>query len=158
MSYPAPYPAQPAMTAPPGSRAVARLLSGLSGLLLTPIALGVLAYGGYRQQTQVSTTFAEHGDSLGTTLMVIGALLLAGVAVLGAWSSAGPVVGGVVWGVLPGAITLVSPRTGIDLMRLLPSDELAAGFAGWLMSGALLGTGFLLVGAGVAATMARRRR
>lgn len=155
MSYPAPY---PGMAAPPSSRAVARVLSGLSGLVLTPIAIGVLAYGGYRQQAQVSATFGEHGDSLGTTLMVVGALLVAGVALLAAWSSAGPVVGGVVWGVLPGVATLVSPRSGYDLLRLLPGDELAAGFGGWLVSGALLGTGFLLVGAGLAATLARRRR
>ncbi|MET9262783.1 hypothetical protein [Amycolatopsis sp. NPDC004079] len=158
MSYPAPYPAQPAMVSQPASRAVARVLSGLCGLVLTPIAIGVLAFGGYRQQTRVSATFGEHGDGLGTTLMVIGALLLVGVALLGAWSSAGPVVGGVVWGVLPGVATLVSPRTGIDLLRLLPGDELAAGFGGWLVSGALLGAGFLLVGAGLAATFGRRRR
>ncbi|MYW91081.1 hypothetical protein G3I59_10810 [Amycolatopsis rubida] len=146
------------MAGQPSSRAVARVLSGLSGLVLTPIAIGVLAYGGYRQQAKVSATFAEHGDSLGTTLLAIGALLLIGVAVLGAWSSAGPIVGGVVWGVLPGVTTLVSPRTGYDLLRLLPGDELAAGFAGWLVSGALLGAGFLLVGTGLATTMARRRR
>ncbi|WP_244223556.1 hypothetical protein [Amycolatopsis circi] len=158
MSYPAPYPAQPATVSQPASRAVARVLSGLCGLVLTPVAIGVLAYGGYRQQTQVSATFAEHGDGLGMTLMVVGALLLVGVAVLGAWSSTGPIVGGLIWGVLPGVATLVSPRTGIDLLRLLPADELAAGFGGWLVSGALLGTGFLLVGAGLATTLARRRR
>lgn len=158
MSYPAPYPAQPAMVSQPASRAAARVLSGLCGLVLTPIAIGVLAFGGYRQQTQVSATFGEHGDGLGMTLMAVGALLLVGVALLGAWSGTGPVVGGVIWGVLPGVVTLVSPRTGIDLLRLLPGDELAAGFGGWLVSGALLGTGFVLVGAGLAATLVRRRR
>ncbi|MGV9298400.1 hypothetical protein [Amycolatopsis sp. NPDC003676] len=158
MSYPAPYPAQPAMVSQPASRAAARVLSGLCGLVLTPIAIGVLAFGGYRQQTQVSATFGEHGDGLGMTLMAVGALLLVGVALLGAWSGAGPVVGGVIWGVLPGVVTLVSPRTGIDLLRLLPGDELAAGFGGWLVSGALLGAGFVLVGAGLAATLVRRRR
>ncbi|WP_409183378.1 hypothetical protein F9C11_02740 [Amycolatopsis sp. VS8301801F10] len=158
MSYPAPYPAQPAMAQQPSSRAAARVLSGLSGLVLTPIAIGVLAFGGFRQQAKVAATFAEHGDSLGATLLVIGALLLVGVAALGAWSSAGPVVGGLVWGVLPGVVTLVSPRTGYDLLRLLPGDEVAAGFGGWLVSGALLGTGFLLVGTGLATTLARRRR
>ena len=59
---------------------------------------------------------------------------------------------------LPGAATLVSPRTGTDLLRLLPGDELAAGFGGCLVSGALLGAGFLLVGTGLAATLARQRR
>ncbi|WP_051729162.1 MULTISPECIES: hypothetical protein [unclassified Amycolatopsis] len=162
MSYPEPYsvypPAGGPVAAPAGSRAVARVLSGLCGLVLTPVALGLLAYGSYLHQRQIAASFAEHGDALGITLAVAGAVLLFGVAVLGAWSGTGPIAGGLVWCLVPGVITLVAPRSAFDLLDLLPRGQMTVGVAGWMSSGALLGTGFLLVGTGLAVRLARRRR
>ncbi|MBB1157743.1 hypothetical protein H4281_31745 [Amycolatopsis sp. DR6-1] len=137
---------------------MARVLSGLCGLVLTPVALGLLAYGSYRHQRQIAASFAEHGDALGITLMATGAVLLFGIAVLGAWSGTGPVAGGLVWGLVPGVLTLVSPRSAFDLLDLLPRGEMTVAVVGWMSSGALLGTGFLLLGTGLAARLARRRR
>ncbi|WP_106964814.1 hypothetical protein [Amycolatopsis orientalis] len=161
MAYPEPYsgypPAGGPIAAPAGTRGAARVLSGLCGLAGTPVALGLLAYGSYRHQRQVAS-FAEHGDALGIALLAAGAVLLFGVAVLGAWSGTGPAAGGLVWCLVPGVVTLVSPRSAFDLLDLLPRGEMTVGLAGWLSSGALLGIGFLLLGAGLAARLARRRR
>ncbi|MEV6901397.1 hypothetical protein [Amycolatopsis sp. NPDC051372] len=159
MSYSDPYTTfqPPAYQPPPPSRALARVFSGLLGLVLTPVALGLLAAGGYRQQMIVMEAFAARRDALGIALMAAGAILLLGVAALGAWSSSGPLLGGLVWGVLPGVIALAMPEWGFDLLNGLPHGGLSFGLTSWLFSGALLAAGFLLVGTGLATTVARRR-
>ncbi|WP_245633927.1 hypothetical protein [Amycolatopsis jejuensis] len=157
MSYSQPYPAYPPAVNQPAGRAVPRVLSGLCGLVLTPVALGLMGFGGFRQQ-QVLTTFSTRSDALGIALLVAGAVLLLGVAALGAWSSAGPVTGGLVWCVLPALVALAMPRWGLEILNVLPRGNMNYGLATWLFSGALLGVGFLLVGTGLAATLARRRR
>jgi len=161
MSYPEPYAGYPppggAMTAPPASRATARLLSALCGLVLTPVGLGLGAAGGYRQ-AQVMAQYSPRVDVLALTLVLAGALVLLGVAALGAWSGTGPLVGGFVWGIVPGAVGMVSARTAIDLLDLLPRGTLNTGVLTWMFSGALLAIGFLLAGTGLAVRLARRRR
>ncbi|WP_326568224.1 hypothetical protein VSH64_41710 [Amycolatopsis rhabdoformis] len=159
MSYSDPYTTYqpPVYEAPPPSRALARVFSGLLGLVLTPVAFGLLAAGGYRQQVIVMEALTARRDGLGIALTVAGAILLLGVAALGAWSSTGPLLGGVVWGVLPGVVALAMPEWGFDLLNALPHGGLSYGLSSWLFSGALLASGFLLVGTGLAATVARRR-
>ncbi|MDT8909608.1 hypothetical protein [Amycolatopsis sp. PS_44_ISF1] len=156
MSYSEPYPA-PAVAAEPHSRAAPRWLSGVLGLVLTPVALGLLSYGGFRAQPSPLGEVVADRDAPGVALLAGGAILLLVVAALGAWSSTGPLAGGLVWGVLPGVIGLAMPRWDLDLLRLLP-DELRGGALRWLFSGGLIAAGFLLVGTGLAATLVRRRR
>ncbi|WIX79866.1 hypothetical protein QRX50_03430 [Amycolatopsis carbonis] len=158
MSYSDPYATfqTPVHEPPPPSRAVARVLSGLLGLVLTPVALGLLAAGGYRQQTLIAV-MSTRRDALGIALLAGGAILLLLVAALGAWSSSGPLLGGLVGGVLPGVVALAMPEWGFDLLDVLPHGGLSFGLTTWLFSGALLAAGFLLVGTGLATTVARRR-
>ncbi|MFI5606147.1 hypothetical protein [Amycolatopsis sp. NPDC051903] len=148
---------QPVFEEPHRGRAVARVVSGLLGLVLTPVAFGLVAAGGYREQTIVVEAFAARRDPLGIALVAAGAILLLLVAALGAWSSSGPLLGGLVWGVLPGVVALAMPEWGLRLLDVLPRGGLSFGVTSWLFSGALLAGGFLLVGAGLAATIARRR-
>ncbi|WP_233574245.1 hypothetical protein [Amycolatopsis panacis] len=157
MSVPPPYSTFSPTVVPPASRTGARVLSGLAGLVLTPVALGLLGYGGYRQQNVLST-YAAHSDAVSVVLLVAGALLLLAVATLGAWSSAGPLLGGLLWGVLPGLVTLAMPQWGLELLNLVPWGQLRFGVATWLFTGALFGCGFLLVGTGLAGSLVRRRR
>ncbi|MGW4483747.1 hypothetical protein ACWEOE_07880 [Amycolatopsis sp. NPDC004368] len=159
MSYSDPYATFPPPVHQPSqpSRALARVFSGLLGLVVTPVALGLLAAGGYRQQMIVMEALTARADALGIALVVAGAILLLGVAALGAWSSSGPLLGGLVWGVLPGVISLAEPEWGFDLLRDLPHGGLSFGLSSWMYSGALLAVGFLLVGTALAATVVRRR-
>ena len=161
MSYPEPYAVYPppaaGMVAPPASRTAARLLSAVCGLLLTPVGIGLTAFGGYRQ-AQVMARFAAGADGLAITLVVVGALVLFGVAALGAFSGTGPAFGGLVWGIVPGVVGMVSTRSGYHLLDLLPRGDLNTGLLTWMFSGALLGVGFVLVSAGLVGRLARRRR
>jgi hypothetical protein len=156
MSYSEPSTYQPAVVES-RSRAVPRLLSGILGLVLTPIALGLLSYGGLREQRNEMAMTLTHRDAPAIALLAGGAILLLVVAALGAWSSTGPLLGGLVWGVLPGVVGLAKPEWDLELLRRLPFD-LMSGASSWLFSGGLIAAGFLLVGTGLAATLVRRRR
>jgi hypothetical protein len=156
MSYSEPYTAYQPTVAEPRSRAVPRLLSGILGLVLTPVALGLLSYGGLREQNEMAMAVA-HRDAQAIALLAGGAILLLVVAALGAWSSTGPLLGGLVWGVLPGVVGLAMPEWDLRLLHALPFD-LMSGAIIWLFSGGLIAAGFLLVGTGLTATLVRRRR
>ncbi|HET6287225.1 MAG TPA: hypothetical protein VFG15_10765 [Amycolatopsis sp.] len=150
---PEPYGAQPRQA----SRAVPRVLSALGGVLLTPVALGLVIYGGSELQRGFSQYLSVGEDPLSLFLLALGGVLLLGVALLGALSGIGPVVGGLMWGVLPGLTFLLSPQ---DVMRLtydVTGASLGTGLVTWLVMGALFASGFLLVGAGLVGTLARRR-
>lgn len=163
MTTPQPYYPHATSVVPPmpamrRSRAGSRLISGAAGFVLTPIALVVASTGGQRLNMTVAALRTD-GDVLGAVLVLVGAALLLGVAALGALSSTGPVIGGVVWGVLPGMLMLVAPRSAVqlsfDAVGWLGRD--AFGLSTWHVSGALLGIGCALVGAGIAAATARRK-
>ncbi|ANN20654.1 hypothetical protein SD37_37070 [Amycolatopsis orientalis] len=139
-------------------RGVRRVLSGASGLILTPVALGLLAWGGLRQQMLVQATLSTQRDVFSIGLLVGGGILLLAVGLLGALSATGPIVGGLVWGVVPGVATAAVPEWGFRLVKYLPQNDVTYGVTSWLFIGGLLGTGFLLIGAGLAARLARRRR
>ncbi|MFE6615346.1 hypothetical protein [Amycolatopsis sp. NPDC057786] len=134
-----------------------RVISGLGGFLLTPVALGVTIYGGSRLQRGFSQSLTVTEDPLGLVLLVVGGLLLVGVAFLGALSGLGPALGGAVWGVLPGVAFFVSPRDVMSFIYDIGGSGLGVGLVTWLVMGALVGSGFLLIGAGLVGTLARRR-
>lgn len=157
MSYSEPYTAYQPAVAEPRGRAVPRLLSGILGLVLTPVALGLLSYGGLRTQQNEMAMVVTQRDAPAIAMVAGGAILLLVVAALGAWSSTGPLLGGLVWGVLPGVVGLAMPEWDLRVLRALPFD-LMSGASIWLFSGGLIAAGFLLVGTGLAATLVRRRR
>ncbi|MFI7118363.1 hypothetical protein [Amycolatopsis sp. NPDC049868] len=139
------------------SRAVPRVISGLGGVLLTPVALSVTIYGGTRLQRGFAQALSFTDDPLGLALLIVGGLLLLGVAFLGALSGLGPVVGGLLWGVLPGLAFLLSPRDFMSLIYDIGPRELGLGLVTWMAMGALVASGFLLIGAGLVGTLSRRR-
>ncbi|WP_410604528.1 hypothetical protein [Amycolatopsis sp. lyj-90] len=139
-------------------RGVRRVLSGAGGLILTPVALGLLAWGGLRQQMLVQATLSTQRDVFSIGLLVGGGILLLAVGLLGALSATGPILGGLVWGIAPGVATAAVPEWGFRLVKYLPQNDVTFGVTSWLFIGGLLGTGFLLVGAGLASRLARRRR
>ncbi|RSN13179.1 hypothetical protein DMC63_27930 [Streptomyces sp. WAC 05977] len=139
-------------------RGVRRVLSGVGGLILTPVALGLLAWGGLRQQMLVQATLSTQRDVLSIGLLVGGGILLLSVGLLGALSATGPILGGLVWGAAPGVATIAVPEWGFRLVKYLPQNDVTYGVTSWLFIGGLLATGFLLIGAGLASRLARRRR
>ncbi|WP_340684634.1 hypothetical protein LCL61_40555 [Amycolatopsis coloradensis] len=143
---------------PRAGRGVRRVLSGAGGLILTPVALGLLAWGGLRQQMLVQATLSTQRDVFSIGLLVGGGILLLAVGLLGALSATGPILGGLVWGVAPGVATIAVPEWGFRLVKLLPQNDVTYGVTSWLFIGGLLATGFLLIGAGLASRLARRRR
>ncbi|WP_410650274.1 hypothetical protein [Amycolatopsis sp. cmx-4-54] len=143
---------------PRAGRGVRRVLSGAGGLILTPVALGLLAWGGLRQQMLVQATLSIQRDVLSIGLLVGGGILLLSVGLLGALSATGPILGGLVWGVAPGVATIAVPEWGFRLVKYLPQNDVTHGVTSWLFIGGLLATGFLLIGAGLASRLARRRR
>ncbi|MEC3981851.1 hypothetical protein [Amycolatopsis sp. H20-H5] len=156
--YAQPYAAQPGAPAlqRPG-RALPRVLSALGGLALTPLGLWLLIYGGGRLQQSLQLTRGT--DVLGIALTIAGGLVLLGVAVLGAVSSLGPILGGLVWGVLPGLLGVLAP---LDIYHWVYNVADSRTFTSSLLTllalGAILGIGMLLVGCGLAAAITRRRR
>jgi hypothetical protein len=139
-------------------RGVAHLVSALGGLLLTPVALGLLSWGGLRQQQLIQATLSTNRDPLGIALLAGGAILLLVVASLGALSAVGPILGGLIYGVLPGVAAMAVPDWGFRLVNLMPKSDIAYGVMDFLFIGGLLGVGFLLVGSGLANALVRRRR
>lgn len=139
-------------------RGARRAISGVAGLVLTPVALGLLAWGGLRQQMLVQATLSTQRDVFSIGLLVGGGILLLAVALLGAVSATGPVLGGFVWGVVPGVATAAVPQWGFELVKYLPQTDVTYGITSWLFIGGLLGTGFVLIGTGLATRLARRRR
>ncbi|EMD22818.1 hypothetical protein [Amycolatopsis azurea] len=153
-----PFEDDPGSEDPRAGRGVRRVLSGAGGLILTPVALGLLSWGGLRQQMLIQATLSTQRDVLGISLLAGGGILLLAVGLLGALSATGPILGGLVWGVAPGVAAAAVPEWGFRLMKYLPQNDVTYGVTSWLFIGGLLGTGFLLVGAGLASRLARRRR
>ncbi|WP_162830289.1 hypothetical protein [Amycolatopsis palatopharyngis] len=134
------------------------LFSGALGLLATPAGLGLVGYG----SGQIRRTIAELPGEAGVTgavAMVAGGLVLLGVALLGRLSPAGPLAGGLVWGILPGLFVLAFPLTAFRITSdLLDLGELGAGALGLLLTGGILATGMALTGAGISSALARRNQ
>jgi hypothetical protein len=139
-------------------RGAAHVVSALGGLVLTPVALGLLSWGGLRQQQLIQATLSTNRDALGIALLAGGAILLLVVAALGALSAVGPILGGLIYGVLPGVAAMAVPEWGFRLVNQMPKSDIAYGVMDFLFIGGLLGVGFLLVGSGLANALVRRRR
>ncbi|MEU4249508.1 hypothetical protein AB0F15_19060 [Amycolatopsis sp. NPDC026612] len=139
-------------------RGPSHVVSALGGIVLTPVALGLVSWGGFRQQQLVQATLSTNRDSLGIALLAGGAILLLVVAALGALSAVGPILGGLIYGVLPGVAAMAVPEWGFRLVNMMPKSDIAYGVMDFLFIGGLLGVGFLLVGSGLANALVRRRR
>lgn len=135
------------------------LLGALLGLLLTPVALLLVGIGTSRL-SDVAGSGNPAGDVLGLTLLVLGAVLLAVIALLGAWSPLVPLTGGVVWGLALGTAYLVVPDLMQDTVDVVLGDRVLPAVVEQVtesaMSGLLVVVGALLLAAGVAAGRARR--
>ncbi|WP_330232423.1 hypothetical protein OHA40_07980 [Nocardia sp. NBC_00508] len=148
---------------PPGaqfrtSNNIARTLVGtVVCLVVTPIGIGLAASGSL--DTRQWVILGSAGDRWGSNAQIIGgALLLFLVAVLAAYSPAGTVIAGLVWGLLPGAMQIFSPDDTWRLIEQSPalSPELRLAVHNWVLNGLALMLGLILIGAGLAATLRRR--
>jgi hypothetical protein len=142
-----------------GTPTFARHMVGfLLGLLLTPAGVALLGVGLGRLDAVAEHRATDVG-MLDVGLLAGGVGLLVCVALLGAWTPAIPITGGLVWGVVAGAAAMVWPRITEDLLAstvddaLVPVDHLARTATG----GDLAAVGALLIGAGTATAIARRR-
>ncbi|PXY38181.1 hypothetical protein BA062_05565 [Prauserella flavalba] len=132
------------------------MLAALAGLVLTPAGLWALTYGGSRQFARMAEN-SQSADGQGVALIAGGAVLLLAVALLGVVSAAAPLTGGLLWGVVPGLLGLVSPGTVYDALGALPRWlELGVGTLTWVSLGAVLAVGTLLTGGGLACGLVRR--
>ncbi|RMI32846.1 hypothetical protein [Nocardia stercoris] len=153
----------PAGWSPPGSQFQSRRIAGptvlgtLTGLILTPAGVGFAAAGS--GDLRFGVLFGEAaGRGTRTLELLIGSVLLLAVVVLAAFSPAVAIVGGLVWGVIPGVAQLIFPA---DTSRLigelpLPSDSLVLDLQAWVAYGFALISGFMVLGAGLAGALRRR--
>lgn len=146
---------------PPARRGFARhLLATVLGLVVTPFALLLIGVGTSRL-ADIAGTNDMGTDLLGTTLLVVGLVMLAVLVLLGVWSPAVPIVGGLVWGIGLGVAYLTVPGAMEDAAQAMTSDGSVPvaidQLAEAAMSGYLLVLGTLLVAAGLATSLARRR-
>jgi hypothetical protein len=145
---------------PPKPGVGRHLLGFVLGLVLTPVALLLTGIGTARL-ADVAGSGEPLTDALGITLLVIGVILLAVIVLLGAWTPAVPITGGLIWGIGLGLAFLIVPDVMNDWLEAMSADTVVPGgletLAESAMSGYLLVTGTLLVASGIAAARARRR-
>ncbi|GAB2675288.1 hypothetical protein [Nocardia goodfellowii] len=153
----------PAGWSPPGAESrtsggFSRFLIGtLICLLVTPVGIGLAAYGAAGARQWVVAGAAA--DRVGSTAQIlIGAGLLLLVAGLAAYSPAGPIIAGLAWGVSPGVIYFMSPQDTYRRITEIPllSEETRLAVHAWVINGCVFLAGVLLVGAGAAAIFRRR--
>jgi len=134
------------------------LFGSLIGLLITPIGLVFAAWGG-QLTLQTPSQIEPNVDWFGFGLIVLGALILGAVALLGCWSPAAPITGGLVWGLLLGSVYLIVPQLAWDTTASLFGASPPAFVRDLVTSGTsglLLLVGVILIGSGIAAGLARR--
>ncbi|MEV0250944.1 hypothetical protein AB0H76_30415 [Nocardia sp. NPDC050712] len=133
------------------------LIGALLCLVLTPIGLGFAAHGAAGAQRWLPQ--GDTADRYGAAAQILsGAVLLLLVAGLAAYSAAGPIIAGLVWGIAPGVLYFLFPADTyrrLTELPLLPDTTLLAVHA-WVLNGSVFLTGMLLIGAGAAATLRRR--
>jgi hypothetical protein len=140
---------------PASSRAIHHILSAFLCLVLTPIGLVAMTYGADRYWKLSLQHAGAESDLRGLIAIGAGAVLLLAVAALGALSPAGPLLSGIVWGLIPAGLYLVYPGdTGKRVLDLtfLP-DSAVSGTLTWLGYSSFLMVGALLIGAGLAAAI-----
>lgn len=144
---------------PPSKPGFGRHVLGVVlGLLLTPFAFLLTGIGGARL-ADIAGTNRMGTDTLGVVLLALGIVLLVLLVLLGAWSPAVPITGGLVWGLALGIASLVAPRDVEATVQDLGGANLPAAvdqFTEAAMSGLLVTVGGLLLAAGLATAFARR--
>ncbi|SFJ76673.1 hypothetical protein [Cellulomonas sp. KH9] len=149
----------PDPNAPRTPRTGTHVLGVLVGLLLAPVALGLLLLG----QSRILRVQVDGWDAslelLGIVLVSTGAVLLAALLLLGLWTAAAPVTAGLVLGVV-GGVQLYAPGiarsstlevVGSDAWHLTTTQVTVAG-----TSGTSITAGVLLLTGGVTIALARR--
>ncbi len=138
-----------------GSRALANFLGVLLSIVLTPIGIGLLGHFSYQRFREMQIFLEPNQNLIALLCVIAGVVLLFLVAASAGWAPAGPVVAGLLFGVLPGLVYLVAPTWSMRTTFDLPGDVgLWLGTYGALSM--LLLLGWLLVGAGLAGALARR--
>ena len=135
-------------------RVLPNVLWTLAALVLVPAGLGLLVWGAGERYVRLLQMRDEQAV-VPTAAVFAGLLLLAVVAVLGAWAPLAPMVSGLLWGVVPGVVLLLDPLliyrgAAIDDLRLQQHLSTSAAL------GVPLVVGLLLLAAGFAAALARR--
>ncbi|WP_051274982.1 hypothetical protein [Cellulomonas sp. URHD0024] len=150
----------PDPNAPRSPSAGSRILGVIVGLILTPLAVGVLLLG----ESQILEAQVDGWDAstsvFGIVLVTLGLLLLGCVLLLGLWTAAVPIAGGSLL-TAAGAVYLYAPSIARDqTLSFLTSS-------GWRLtitqvtvagtSGMVLAAGFLLLLSGLVIASSRRR-
>jgi hypothetical protein len=136
------------------------VLGVLVGLLLTPLALLVLTLGMSRILDDGFGAPTVSPDALGIALVTVGALLVALVALLAIWTSAVPFTGGLVALVIGAAYLFAPEASHRETVRLLSTEQnrdAVLNATGVGTSGTLFTLGLVLLAAGNAASIVRRR-
>lgn len=150
-------PAQAWARPPRRTSPVLTVLLTVAGTLLAPLGYLLVAKGG-ADRYRLTAMLMQSGSELvaPTLLLLLGVLLLGGVAVLAAWAPTAAIVPGALLG-LVGLHGVIDP---IGAFRL-PVDLFGFDAASWVGTFAAMGVPLavsaLLVGAGVAGAVARRR-
>jgi hypothetical protein len=154
----------PSTVPPRGVGFGGHVLGVLFGLILAPLSVLVAGLGESRIVLAYGPPRTAWIDGLGTTLVVLGAVLLIGVVILGLWTAAVPITGGAVVTAL-GLLYIVIPETTYrETLRLFKTDANALTvdqLAVQGVSGVVLLRGVLVLTAGIAIAIARsagRRR
>jgi len=150
----------PEPNAPRTTSAGTHWLGAFVGLVLGPLAAGVLLLG----QSRILAAQVPHWDATvdwsGVVLVVLGLLALGWVAVLAVWTPAAPITGGTVLTLLGGAALAAPDVVHTQVTRLVDTSEWRSTFVEVTVagtSGTLLVAGFLVLLAGVASAAAHRR-
>lgn len=105
------------------SMALRHLGSVALALALTPVGILVFDYGAGRYNLEHSRTFDNSGTAGELALMFLGAAVLVAAAASARLSGLGPVLAGLVWGVLPFVWFLADLRSFFDFSQDLPSTH-----------------------------------
>ncbi len=136
------------------TRVIACIVGVLAGLFVTPIAIALIAWAQNRQLRRFQLGSGQTADLTALALTLLGALFLLVVALLAMWAPLAPLLGGIVFGVLPSLVQYVQPswifRVGRNLY--VPLD---GPFTNFYIGSAPIVLGVVLVGAGLAGMLAR---
>lgn len=124
-AYPPPPAGLPAPTRA-GRRpmAVRHIVSVVIALSATPIGIVLFDYGAGKYLRERAINFSDGAEGLGwLVLMLVGGLVLMAVALTARLSGLGPIVAGVLWGLVPLLWFVVDLASFYDFSRDLPSSH-----------------------------------
>lgn len=159
----APRTSDPAFPEPEGPRTTGpggHVLGVLVGIVLTAIALVLLALGMSRILSAGAGEDSVAPDALGMVLVTLGALVAGGVALLAVRTSTIPFAGGLLALVLGAAYLFAPVDTHRETVRLLATQQNREGVLTIITiatTGMVFTLGMVLLAAGFAASLVRRR-